>query len=161
MKINETAQLENQFPEEIEPSRDLWAGIEKAISEESHRPEKSWSINTRIMMASAASVFIAVVAVQFMPASNPKIDSSQAGIAALVDTYEEHKGLLLAQYKDKPALTTNWQQQLNDLEAAAQTIRASLDNNPDNAVLIKLLGKLYQQQLDLINKVHSPQWQQI
>lgn len=156
---NEEAQLESEFPREIEPSRDLWAGIEKAITEDSHRSSRSWSVNTKIFAASAASVLVAVLAIQLMPSQT--IATSQAGISALVNTYEEQKGMLLAQYKDQPAVTNNWQQQLNELEAAAVTIRASLKDNPDNAVLTKMLSKLYQQQLDLINKVHSPKWQQI
>lgn len=156
---NNKTQLENEFPREIEPSRDLWAGIEKAITEDSHRASGSWSVNAKIFAASAASVMVAILAIQLMP--NQGAAPSQAGINALVSTYEQQKGMLLAQYKDQPAVTNNWQQQLNQLEAAAITIRDSLKDNPDNAVLTKMLSKLYQQQLDLINKVHSPKWQQI
>jgi hypothetical protein len=161
MKSSETAHIESEFPREIEPHRDLWAGIEKAITAEPQHSAKSWSVNGRIFAASAASVFIAVVAIQFMPGQNSQDNASQAGISALVNTYEVQKGLLLTHYKDQPAVTTNWQQQLSDLEAASSTLRASLEKSPDNAVLIRIIGKLYQHQLDLINKVHSPKWQKI
>ena len=65
------------------------------------------------------------------------------------------------QYQNQPALTDNWQQQLTELEDAERAIKQALDNEPENPALLKMLAQVYQQQLDLINKVHAPKWQQI
>ncbi len=65
------------------------------------------------------------------------------------------------QYQNQPALTDNWQQQLTELEDAERAIKQALENEPENPALLKMLAQVYQQQLDLINKVHAPKWQTI
>jgi len=58
-------------------------------------------------------------------------------------------------------LTDNWQVQLQELEDAEQAIKQTLENEPKNKALLSMLAQVYQQQLDLINKVHAPRWQHI
>ena len=68
---------------------------------------------------------------------------------------------MLVEYENKEALTTNWQTQLQELEDAEQAIKQVLENEPQNQALLTMLAQIYQQQLDLINKVHAPRWQHI
>jgi hypothetical protein len=75
--------------------------------------------------------------------------------------FEQQKQALLVQYEAQPALTNDWQQQLDELEQAEQAVKLALQNDPENAALLKMLAQVYQQQLDLINRVHAPSWQQI
>ncbi|WP_299977563.1 tetratricopeptide repeat protein [uncultured Pseudoteredinibacter sp.] len=159
--LDELLADERQCPEEISPKRDLWPGIEKAINQEQQKSPKGLSINSKIAFSSAASVLAAVLLIKgpdLLPSQEPTIDS---GIAALVNTYEQEKQQMLVRYQGQEAIVSNWQQQLNDLEEAAKSLRNALEDDPDNAVLIHMLGNVYQQQLDLINKVHTPKWQQI
>lgn len=65
------------------------------------------------------------------------------------------------QYETQPALTSDWQTQLQELEQAEQAVKLALKQDPENAALLNMLAQVYQQQLDLINKVHEPRWQQI
>lgn len=65
------------------------------------------------------------------------------------------------QYQSQAALTDNWQVQLQELEDAEQAIKQTLENEPKNKALLSMLAQVYQQQLDLINKVHAPRWQHI
>lgn len=161
---------ERQFPEEMTPKRDLWPGIEKAISQHKQKPKSLLSVNQKIALSSAASICLAVLLIQFLaplPGSgfNSGSDSNArhntAGIDALVKTYETEKHQMLVRYQDQKALVDDWQPQLDELESAARSLRGALEEDPNNAVLIRMLGKIYQQQLDLINKVHAPQWQKI
>lgn len=153
---------EQQCPEEISPSRDLWPGIEQAINQEQQKsPRKGLSINYKIALSSAASVLAAVLLIKTPALLEPQAPGLDSGIAALVETYEQEKQQILVRYQGQEALTSNWQQQLNDLEQAAKSLKTALEKDPDNAVLIQMLGNVYQQQLDLINKVHAPQWQKI
>ncbi|WP_299775374.1 tetratricopeptide repeat protein [uncultured Pseudoteredinibacter sp.] len=159
--LDELLADERQCPEEISPKRDLWPGIEKAINQEQQKTPNGLSINSKIAFSSAASVLAAVLLIKgpdLLPSQEPTIDS---GITALVDTYEQEKQQMLVRYQGQEALVSNWQQQLNDLEEAAKSLKNALEDDPDNAVLIHMLGNVYQQQLDLINKVHTPKWQQI
>ena len=68
---------------------------------------------------------------------------------------------LLASYETTPALTENWQQQLNELDMAADAIKKALKEDPDNSALIRMLHHVYQQQIALVERVHAPKWQQI
>ena len=68
---------------------------------------------------------------------------------------------MLVAYKNQDALTSNWQVQLQELEEAELAIKQVLENEPQNQALLTMLAQIYQQQLDLINKVHAPRWQHI
>lgn len=160
-KLDQLLADEQQFPEEISPRRDLWPGIEQAISQLQAKPSRGLSINQRIALASAASILCAVLLMSFIKPLAPGPEQPLDGINALVNTYEQEKQQLLVNYRGQPPLADNWQQQLQQLEQAASSLRGALEQEPDNAVLIRMLANIYQQQLDLINKVHSPKWQQI
>ena len=67
---------------------------------------------------------------------------------------------MLVRFQEQPALTHNWQEQLTELDEAADAIKAALENEPNNMALLKMLQSVHQQQINLIERVHSPKWQQ-
>ncbi len=145
-------QLE-QSRDELAPQRDLWPGIEKALAQpkkEAARPVAAWS-------AIAACTVAALVGIRLYTAA----PQGQDPLQAMNRYFEQQKQGLLVQYQSQPALTDNWQQQLAELEVAEKAIKQALENEPENPALLKMLAQIYQQQLDLINKVHQPAWQQI
>jgi hypothetical protein len=81
-------------------------------------------------------------------------------VAALSAQHEEQKSALLIQYQGRTALTQNWQQQLAELDSAAVAIKKALANEPNNMALLKMLQSVHQQQINLIERVHSPKWSQ-
>ncbi len=152
------------LPQDVQPERDLWQGIELAITQQPTITEKakpkSW-----VYGAVAASILVPAVAVWISISSlsgpvEPGLDSA-ALIAQLSEQYESQKSSLLVTYQDKPALTDNWQSQLTELEDAAAAIKAALKQDPNNVALLRMLQTVYQQQIDLIERVHAPKWQQI
>lgn len=152
------------LPQDVQPDRDLWQGIELAITQQPTITEKakpkSW-----VYGAVAASILVPAVAVWISISSlsgpvEPGLDSA-ALIAQLSEQYESQKSSLLVTYQDKPALTDNWQAQLTELEDAASAIKAALKQDPNNVALLRMLQTVYQQQIDLIERVHAPKWQQI
>ena len=85
-----------------------------------------------------------------------------AGIElALVASPQKQKQALLVHFAGQPALTNNWQEQVAELDKAELAIKAALKNEPNNMALLKLLQNVYQQQISLIERVHSPKWSQI
>ncbi|MFY8300501.1 hypothetical protein AAEU28_17180 [Pseudoalteromonas sp. SS15] len=142
-------------PSEVAPSRDLWPGIERAIAE----PAKS-SVNDKQYwpkVTGIAACFIAGLLAWNVSVMRPE-QNTMRDLSAL---FEQQKQALLVQYEAQPALTNDWQQQLDELEQAEQAVKLALQNDPENAALLKMLAQVYQQQLDLINRVHAPSWQQI
>ncbi|MCC2617692.1 hypothetical protein LJ739_15680 [Aestuariibacter halophilus] len=162
------AQLEAQLaelPKAQMPQRDLWPGIELALArEEQHDDARSSAGDNRrtVVWASlAASVaVVGLVGVLSLRSPAPQLDGMQL-VNALSAQHEQQKNALLVKFQDQPALTQNWQQQLDELDSASEAIKAALDQDPDNMALLKMLQKVHQQQIDLIERVHSPKWQQI
>jgi hypothetical protein len=67
----------------------------------------------------------------------------------------------LVRFQDQPALTQNWQDQLTGLDDADDAIKTALENKPNNMALLKMLQSVHQQQITLIERMHSPKWQQL
>ncbi|ALU43840.1 hypothetical protein [Pseudoalteromonas rubra] len=144
-------QDQEQLPE---PRRDLWQGIEKAINVSSTvAPSRSpW-----IKLAGVAACVSAGLLSWQVIMTQPRQDT----MTHMSAFFEQKKQTLLVQYEAQPALTKDWQGPLQELEEAEQAIKLALMKDPDNPALLKMLAQVYQQQLDLITKVHQPQWQQI
>jgi hypothetical protein len=82
-------------------------------------------------------------------------------VASLSTQHEQQKHALLVKLQEQPALTNNWQTQLTELDDAADAIKMALENDPNNMALLKMLQSVHQQQISLIERVHSPKWSQI
>ncbi|MDY6927265.1 MAG: hypothetical protein SWN10_09230 [Pseudomonadota bacterium] len=149
----------DKLPEDIKPSRDLWLGIELAITHDAPaQPARSrWPL-----AAAAGLVLPAVLVWLFMSGSQPPVGSTNPTVVAQMSKqFESQKASLLVAYRDQNAVADNWQGQLAELESAADAIKAALKNDPNNMALLRMLQSVYQQQIDLIERVHAPKWQQI
>jgi hypothetical protein len=136
---------------ELAPNKPLWDGIERAIVTSAPKVTL-WPKLTAIAACSIATLL----------AVNMFIHNSEPSqVMAMSSYFNKQKQSLLVQYKNQDALTNNWQAQLQELEEAEQAIKQALENEPQNQALLTMLAQVYQQQLDLINKVHAPRWQQI
>ena len=144
----------NTLDKEITPQKDLWSGIERAIA--NNKPTKKNVVTWPKLTAIAACTLATLTAVNiFFIAPEPQ------PLVAISDYFSAKKNSLLVEYENKEALTTNWQAQLQELEEAEQAIKQVLEKEPQNQALLTMLAQIYQQQLDLINKVHAPRWQHI
>ena len=145
-------QLKNNT--DISPNKDLWRGIEKGINQQASVNNKTsfW----RNISAVAACVLLGLFSWQ----TTHKQDQKDT-ITNMSELFEQQKQSLLVYYKTQPSLSSDWQEQLQQLEDAEQAIKLVIEDNPENAVLISMLAQVYQQQLTLIKKVHAPRWQEI
>ncbi len=166
-KSDNTNKLDEQLktlPEEITPNRDLWQGVELAITSEPPAAKSNNKyINKYVAIAASLLVPVGLIGILMMGGQSPAdLPGSQSGLAAqLSGQYERQKASLLVTYSDQEAVTDNWQSQLAELETAADAIKAALENDPNNRALLRMLQSVYQQQIDLIERVHAPKWQQI
>ncbi|MFA3792720.1 hypothetical protein AB6T38_16560 [Aliiglaciecola sp. SL4] len=149
---------------EKQPERDLWAGIEIALAEEAAPNEQNKKNNTESsfkMIAIAASFALVCVLSWFSLQPATEQITGQDLVAALSSQHKAQKDALLVKFQDQPALTENWQKQLTELDEAADAIKAALKHDSNNIALLKMLQNVHQQQIDLIERVHSPKWRQI
>lgn len=160
---DELAQHISEISKEKQPERDLWRGIELGITSQQDDASSS-RVTSKQWMAIAASVCLVTV-LWFAAPFAFKADESRSDGYALIDAMsmqqQQQVNSLLASYESTTALTEDWQEQLKELDDAADVIKAALKDDPDNSALIKMLHHVYQQQIALIERVHAPKWQQI
>jgi len=153
-----------QLPKEMEPKRDLWTGIEKAIA---HTPQQGGvqkSKNKVVPMAWAASVVAAVLLswFSFTPQDDAAIGTLNL-VSVMNQDFEQQKQLMLTSF-GQPKLTElpqDMQDQLKELASARQAIEKALQNDPNNSELFNLLRWTQKQEIDLLKQLYSPQWQTI
>jgi hypothetical protein len=139
------------LPKERLPQRDLWTGVEMALLNRSRR-RVPW-------LALAASVLVCVIAAGAWFRSHRAAHSATSHVNYVEQLAVQHRNTiraLQAAYRNTPALTTNWNEQLNGMERAADSVRKALRDDPDNIALLKMLNDVYQQEVDLLRRVHEP-----
>ncbi len=178
-KIDESMQLSEQnlqvqvlqLPKELSPERDLWAGIEKAISD---KTQQSFNDNNnqwrKAPIAWAASVVAAVLLTWgvITPQEGALQDqNSYQGninlVAAMQQTFDQQKQTMLVSYGQPKLqdLSAEMQEQFTQLTSAQDTIKKALIDEPNSIDLLNLLRWTQQQELDLLKQLYSPQWQSI
>jgi hypothetical protein len=142
-----------------QPERDLWPGIELALSSEASEPPRVALGKKMYLVAATVAMFGLIGWLSF----NQQSVSLTGGdlVASLSAQHLKQKNALLVRFQDQPALTQNWQNQLRELDDAADAIKTALENEPNNMALLKMLQSVHQQQINLIERVHSPKWQQL
>lgn len=149
------------------PDRDLWKGIELGISSSSQRQdlrESSGKFQFGIpAIAASVALVVGLTWSVSQPFFTPQVETSNplALVEQLSSQYQDQRNALLVQYEGQTAATENWQQQLTELDEAAEVIKAALQDDPNNTALLRMLQSVYHQQLDLIERVHAPKWNQI
>jgi len=165
-----------QLAKEVQPRRDLWLGIERAIAlapqnnrlqdiTGSHNPnENKRKSNAFIPTAWAASVVGAVLLTWF--SFSPGALDSQSSInlaSSMKNSFEQQKQFVLASFgqPELKQLPIEMQAQLSGLANARKAIGTALVNDPNNSELLNLLRWTQKQELDLLKQLYSPQWQTI
>lgn len=178
-----------QLPKEMEPKRDLWSGIEKAIATTPQLAETATPTEPRrdlwsgiesaiattpqqtvpakakvIPMAWAASVVAAVLLSWFTfspQGANTQVPVNLASI--MNEDFEAQKQLVLTSFgqPELKKLPQEMQNQLSELSSAREAIANALENDPTNGDLLNLLRWTQKQEIDLLKQLYSPQWQTI
>lgn len=154
-----TQQLE-ALPREKTPSRDLWPGIEYAISQSQAAEKTSWRRQTGIAASFLVALLVGYMGYQGL-GSQGILQNNQAIAEQMSVQFMQQRDALLISLDGQNATTQNWQQQLDELDAAAKAIKTALKEDPNNQALLAMLKNVYEQQLKLIERVHAPSWQQI
>ena len=162
-----------ELPKSVDPQRDLWAGIDIAIAESSvskaseakkEKENNKWFIQPGYSLAMVASVAFIAVLVWFGNNHRPQLEQIPAMnqlVVMLEQQHSQQKQALLTHYAGQEAVTDNWQEQLLELDKAAEAIKVALKNDPNNMALLKMLQQVHQQQISLIETVYQPKWQKI
>ncbi|MDO6426183.1 hypothetical protein Q4489_04125 [Thalassotalea sp. 1_MG-2023] len=149
-----------QLPKERTPERDLWPGIEKAIAQQSSNTSKRQSFYP---VAWAASIVVAVVVSWLSLTPVTDVTEQQSLAKIMKQDFEQQKQLMLTSLgqPDLTQLSSTMKTQLIELQEAQLAIQKALAKDENNGDLLNLLRWTQKQELDLIKKLYSPQWQTI
>lgn len=168
----------DKLPKEMQPQRDLWSGIERAIQHKSQQTISDDKKNNVVPMAWAASLIAAVLVawVSFAPAPqlatplavNNEISTEQV-VSAMHTSFQQQKQAMLVSFgsPDMTLLPIKMQTQLTELAQARKAIEKALAKDSNNVDLLNLLRFTQQQELNLLQKLYplmgdeSALWQTI
>ena len=173
----------DKLPKEMQPQRDLWSGIERAIQDKSQHDTMVNEKRNTVPMAWAASLIAAVLVtwISFSPAtsklstpltaSNEETLKPNSGllVSSMQASFQQQKQAMLVSYgqPDMTNLPAKMQTQLIELAQARKTIEKALVNDENNADLLNLLRFTQQQELNLLQQLYpymnnkNIQWQTI
>jgi len=165
----------DKLPDEFTPKRDLWAGIERAISHqeqllEGRTNQQKLTINRfNTPFSWAASVVVAVLLSWqlnhvFSPSpENVTQQTSYDAVSFIKYNFQLQKQSLLVSYgkPETKQLPIKMKQELQQLESAQNTIYKALANDKNNQDLLNLLQWTQQQELKLLEQLYRPRWQTI
>ena len=151
----------NDLKTDKQPDRDLWAGVELALAkDEGNSPQRQTITGRKLYLLAASVAMFGLIGWITIGQQNVSLTGNEL-VAALSQQHQQQKNALLVSFQGQHALTENWQDQLTELDDAANAIKKALDNEPNNMALLKMLQSVHQQQINLIERVHSPKWSQI
>ncbi len=147
-----------ELKRERKPQRDLWPGIEQALTEQNTPTNRNFKY--RKLSAVAASLAVVFCSLIFWQYHQADLQQS-ALIAEIKANHTQQLNFLYSSFEDQTALTKNWQEQIAELDKMAQEVLKALKNDPNNMDLIQMLKSIYQQKLLLVERVHQPKWQHV
>lgn len=164
------AEQVTMLPDEMAPERDLWPGIERAISHKSQQLTTDKQKNIVVPSAWAASIAMVILMswFTFSPAINEKKPAVLVKIqeenfvtqGQLVDfmqkNFQQQKQTLLVSYGQPTVdkLPPAMQKELSQLADARASIRKALLTDENNADLLNLLDFTQQQELKLLQQLY-------
>ena len=142
-----------------QPERDLWPGIELALARE-QATLAAGKPSLRSLYAVAASIALVVIISVGSFYTGQKSQTQVIAEQMSADYLDKREALLVA-YGNTAVTVNDLEKQLANLDDAADVIKKAIGDDPNNPVLLQMLKRVYAQQIELIEKVHAPQWQQL
>lgn len=158
-----------QLATEIRPQRDLWPGIERAITETAPRRSRwmpAFAQAAAIVLLVGASSGLTYLAMKddapvVVPQVAPQYTFERAAFGSsytLGSDYLETRADLAARFERElerlsPGDRQDVEQSLEVIRGAIDDINAALQQDPDNVLLQELLMKTYHEELNVMRKV--------
>ncbi|MEE9142180.1 MAG: hypothetical protein V3U59_05650 [Gammaproteobacteria bacterium] len=153
-RYDELMRVAAELPREIEPSRDLWPGIEARIGQKAVTEPRSSGSWVRQFAAAASLVAISVLATLWVVKENqvplngwPVSSDFRIVHASVNQTFQEQIQVLPPE--SRIVVVKN----LADIRASLEEIRRALREDPGNPMLQQLLVTVYQQELNYMSDI--------
>lgn len=142
-----------QLPREMEPTRDLWPGIEAAIGRQRPARRSSWRNLGSLAMA-ASLVLAAGLFWKTRPGTDAGLappDPSAVVVATESRAITEEYQAALRQYDGAP-IAAPMRTSLGELDRSLAQIQQAIERDPDSVFLLQQLRKTYSRRLALTQR---------
>lgn len=145
---------------EIEPSRDLWPGIERRIAEYPQRREGErrfdwmpWGVAASLVLATAAFVISVIPGDPF----TPELVSMDRSIDQMQAEYLRVRNPLVQEFTETnrnldPETMEDLYRNIEIMEQARREIEEAVRQNPENRRLVEMLMDIHEQELELLKR---------
>ncbi|MCB1644716.1 MAG: hypothetical protein KDI36_04650 [Pseudomonadales bacterium] len=148
------------LPRELEPTRDLWPGIERRIADHPQRKKSDW-LSSWMPLGIAASLMMAASAltlsvIEFNRSEQRLVTTSDYLNEARVD-YLKVRNPMVAKFTQvnsdlAPETLDVLYQNIDILAQARQQIEAQIRENPGDPQLVEMLMSIHEQELELLKQ---------
>ncbi len=157
----ELARAIRELPREMEPSRDLWAGIERNIIDHPQPSVGGWKsdwvpygVAASLVMAVSALALTAFVSLQ--PAE-PTFVAFDDSMQRMESEYLRVRNPMVRQFNETnqnldPVVLEDIYQNVEIMAAARRDIEAQIRENPDDQRLVEMLMRIHEQELALLKQ---------
>jgi hypothetical protein len=142
-----------QLPREMEPTRDLWPGIEAAIGRQSPQRRSSWRHLTSLAMA-ASLVLAAGLFWKSQPGPGAGLappDPSARVVSTESRAITAEYQAALRQYDGAP-ISSPMRTSLGELDRSVTQIQRAIERDPHSVFLLQQLRKTYSRRLALTQR---------
>lgn len=146
---------------EIQPTRDLWPGIERQIANYPQRHRDDWFYKV-MPYGMAASLLVAATALvlsltQIGSREESKYANLESSIGQMQNEFMAVRNPSIQQFEEtneglNPETIQLLRRNIEIIEKARKEIELALLANPENQRLIDMLMRVHQQELDLLNR---------
>lgn len=151
------------LPREMEPSRDLWPGIERNIVDSPQRKRLAWPSDW-MPYGVAASLLVAVAAlvlnlVQVSPLGQQVVSYDQSMDNMQAEYIRVRNPMVQEFAETNKNLDSETLEELyrniEIMEQARRDIEEQVRKNPENRRLVEMLMKIHEQELDLLKRDYT------
>ncbi len=148
---------------EMQPTRDLWSGIERNIIEHPQRKKSEWSGNW-MPYGVAASLVIALGSLLINLMGNNQspysLAPSEAALTNIQSEYVKVRNPLVDQFTENnkqlaPETLNDLYLNIEIMEKARRDIEAQIRQNPDDHRLVEMLMRVHAQEIELLKQDYS------
>lgn len=156
----ELARAVRELPREMEPTRDLWAGIERNIIDHpqpSGHEKRQWipyGVAASLVMAVSA---LALAVFSVTQPTEPQFVAFDESIDRMESEYLQVRNPLVQQFNETnqnldPVVMEEIFRNIEIMEQARRDIEAQVRENPENQRLVEMLMRIHEQELELLKQ---------
>jgi len=155
----ELARLVRDLEPEMQPDRDLWAGVQRRILDHPQKPLRDQQFWMPYAVAASLLVAVSALVLNIVQMQQPEVvtQGQLTGVAEIQQEYLQVRNPMVERFNQvNSALDeetrTDLHENLEILDRARRDLEYQVQANPENVRLREMLIRIHEQELELLKK---------